>query len=244
MVITEGSNEFFVIFILTIVLISIKLVLSIYLLIKVNIKRKNQGKLKLDLLLSVFVFIFTLFIARLMLLYFDFVFTKFDNTTFHEMPQIVIWKIAFFIFCIGLGLFNYTIDKKALNFKFKGLLAYSVYLIGFIILIIPVQTQTDFQNIGLITFWTTIISILIPVFFFYMAYLAPPQSDMRKISVSIAIGMIIYAIGGNMISEMILVPVSQVFGEASIISMWIMALILKCSGLTMLAYGSTKIMTS
>lgn len=240
-VITEGSPEYITLFVLTIIIIIIKSVLCVFLLFKINKKKKEIGKLKLDLLLSIFIFILCLLVSRILLLIFDFVYTKFDNTTYYLEPQIFLWKISFVLVFIGLSIFIYTIDRKALNFKFKGIFSYLEILTAIFIIIFPANNLAEYQLLLYLTLIGTFIAIIIPIFFFYLAKLAPSGSDMRKTSISLAFGIVIYGIGANGQSENILIPASIVFGSIAIVLLLILSLILKTIGLTILAYSATKI---
>lgn len=240
-VIKQGSLEYNVLFILTILIILIKLSLCIFLLFRINKKKKETQKLKLDLPMSVFIFILCLLISRILLLVFDYVFTKFDNTTFHLMPQILIWRISFVLVFVGLSVFIYTIDRKALNFRFKGIFCYLEICIALIILFFPINNFANYQFVLNFTFIGTLLAVIIPLFFFYLATLAPGGSDMRKISISLAVGIIIYGVGANLQSENILIPASIVYGNIAIIALWLISLSMKTIGLTILAYGATKI---
>nr|MDO8116183.1 hypothetical protein [Candidatus Sigynarchaeota archaeon] len=63
----------------------------------------------------------------------------------------------------------YITDKRVLNFKFKGIIAY--ILIGVVIfqLAYPVASKADFETISIASFIVNLVAIVIPAFFFYMA---------------------------------------------------------------------------
>lgn len=239
--IEEGSIEFNSLLIMTIIIIIIKSGLIVFLLWKINKKKKEVGKIKLDILVSIFIYILVLLISRILLLLHDFVYAKFDYKTYHLMPQILLWKISFFLVFIGLSIFIYTIDKKALNFKFKGVFSYIEFIIAIVILIFPVNNLADVQILLWVVFFGTIICVIIPIFFLYLAKLSPANSDLRKISISLALSIVIYGVGGNLININFLLPVSIAFGSIVIIVLWLISLTMKTIGLIILAYGGTKI---
>lgn len=240
MIILPGTFIHTFLLTLTIIIVITKFLLATYLLKKILEKRKVEGKLKVDFLFCAFIFMVALGISRILLIYFDFYLTFFDSSRFHLMPNILIWKIANFHTTISIFLLLFIIDKKVMNFKFKGVLSYVALTVGCFQLLYPVSTAEDFQliqNVGMIG---TAVSIILPIFFFYMVIKAPPKSDLRKISLALGLGIVIAALGGNFVSETFLVPVRTAYGDSAIITMWILALIFKITGYTLMAYGATK----
>ncbi len=183
------------------------------------------------------------FISRLLLTIFDFSLTHFDASKFYLVPNVIFWKIAFFILYTTLAIFIYNLDKKALEFKFKGVFGFIVLGLNIGLLFFPVANKADFTAMEYYALSITFIAIIIPIFFLYIAIKAPSKSDLRKFSLAMAFGFIIYAIGANLLGEGILAPIRESYGELAVLAIWIVSLILKTIGLLTFAYGATKIKT-
>lgn len=226
--------EFELFFVLTTILINCKLLLSVYLGKKLIDKKKETGKFKLSFITAVFVFIVSLFVSRLLYMYFDFYLTKFDTSTYYLMPNVLIWKIALFIGSVGFAFVLFTVDKKVLKFKLKGILAYLTLGIALLILIWPVKSFQDFVFISGLGITIGLSGFVIFIIFLYIGI---KVSSFRKPSFLIDIGFMIYAIGSLVINEFILTPLRAMFGSQIHSVLYLIYMILKITGLLILSYG-------
>ena len=165
--------EFNIFFVLTIILIVVKLVLCLFLGIKIYYQKKEAGIFYFGFIFGVFIFVFTMLISRIMFFYFDFFLTKFHSQTYYKMPNLLWWKIAMLINSIGAAVFIFITDLKTFDFKLKGLLAYVIMILGIIQFIYPVNSSQDFEILSYFDLRFLIIGILIPIYFYYLAYKSP-----------------------------------------------------------------------
>ena len=238
MSINPNSFEFQLLLALTIVLLISKLILSIYLLREVYIKKKETGKITLDFTLSFFVMMTCLFVSRLLYMYWDFFITQFDPDKLHLSPGIIFWKLASLIQTFGFAFVMFTLDKKALKFKFKGVLAYLMIVVALIQFFYPVNSAEDFEFISSFGFVGSLLAIFIPIIFIYIG---TKTRAFRKGSYSIALGTILYTIGAIIIIEMLISSLNDIFGVDIRIIIHFLALLFKISGLTLVTYGVREV---
>lgn len=229
--------EYNVFLILTLVLVAFKLGLIIFLGKKIYEHKRETGEFSFGFVFGVFVLIICLFFSRIIYIYFDFVLTKFNSEVYHLMPNILMWKLGTMFSTMGYAIFIFITDRKILGFKLKGLIAYLLIGIVIIQLVYPVSTPEDFQTIAMLDLFSNAIAIIIPILFIY---LAREKSPYRLASLAIAIGVILYAIGSNMIVEPILVALIDVLGSNIRLVFYFFSLILKVSGLVLFTYGVTQ----
>lgn len=238
MTIEPNSFEFNLLFTLTIILLITKIILSIYLAWEVRKKFILTKKFSYDFLFSLFVLMLCLLISRLLWAYWDFYFTEFDPNRFYLSPGIFYWKIAALTMTLGLANFIFIIDRKVMDFKLKGILAYTMVIVAIIILFYPVNNSQDFEVVSSLLLLLNIVSIAIPVIFFYLGFKTP---KFRMYFFSIAIGTILVAIGSNLVNEPILVPLRNMFGIEILVVVYLLFLILKISGYVLISYGVLKV---
>ncbi len=228
------SFEYNLFLALTIILLCIKLVLSIYL-GKMVLKRKKEiGKFQVDFLFSFFVFMVSLFVSRLVYMYFDFALTFFDPKLYPLMPNVIFWKIGAFSSAIGYIFVLFIVDKKVLKFKFKGILAYISFALAVLMLVWPVNSAQDFQIMSGLGIAIGLSGLLI---FFIFIYLAIKIPGLRNTSLLIAFGLVIYAIGAAIINESLLAPLRVIYGPQIHIVLYFVYMIMKITGLLMITKG-------
>jgi hypothetical protein len=150
------------------------------------------------------------------------------------MPNVFIWKIASFISLVGYAVFIFITDQKVLKFKYKGIIAYILLILAFILLLYPVNNAEDFQLVSTLEAFANVIAIIIPIFFFSLGWKPSPY---RRACLAIAFGVILYAIGANITIELLLVSIEISFGSESRIILYFLSLLLKVSGLFLYSYG-------
>ena len=237
MKIIPNSFEFNLFLTLTIIILLVKFSLVIFLGIKINKRKKVNGKLTFDFLFSICILMICLFVSRLLYLIFDFYLTQFDTSKAYLVPAIIVWKFASFIAIIGFAVVLYIVDKKIINFKLKGILAWITLIVGVIQFFYPVNTAKDFEVVSTMNIIANIAAITIPVIFLYTGIKTP---GLRRISFMIAFGVIIYAIGSNLVNEAVLIPLRAIYGPDIQITMYFLLFVLKITGLLMFSYGVTK----
>jgi hypothetical protein len=241
MKITPNSFEFTLFLTLTIIILLVKLSLAIYLSITIYGRKKATEKFSFDFLLSICILMFCLFISRLLYAIFDFSLTQFDTSKAHLVPSIIVWKCASLSASIGFAVVLYTLDKKIINFKLKGILAWITLGVAIIQFFYPVNTAEDFEVVSSMNIIANIAAIAFPVVFLYTGIKTP---GLRKISFTIAFGVIIYAIGSNLVIEAVLMPLREIYGPDIQITMYFLLFIFKTIGLLMFSYGVSKFTAS
>ena len=234
MKIEPNSFEFNLFLTLIIILLIFKLSLVLYLSVEVNRQKKKTGEISFDFLFSILILFICLFISRILYLFFDFFLTEFDTSKAHLEPAITVWKFASLFANIGYIVVLFTIDKKVLSFKLKGILAYIMAIGAIIQFVYPVSSPEDFEVVSTIGALANIVAITIPIIFFYIGIKTP---GLRKISFCIAFGVIIFAIGSNLAVEPILAPVRAAYGVTGQITMYFLLFTFKIIGLAMFTYG-------
>lgn len=234
-IITPYSLEYNIFFILTIILLGIKLSSAIYLGKKIVDRKKETGQFSFGFATSVLILISCLFIARIFYFVFDFYLTYFDENTYHLIPNVLFWKIASFSSVIGFSVVIFVVDRKIINFRLKGIPAYIMIIAAIIIIVYPVSTSTDFQIISSLLFFSNVTAIILPFLFFYIGYQSP---NFRKPALLIAIAVIIYAVGANILVESLLAFMVEQSGiDEMRIIMYFISMILKTSGILSFSFG-------
>lgn len=237
MEITPGSLNYNILFTLIIIVIIFKALLSGYLFYKIIKKTKKEGKFEFDFLFSIFVLILFLCISRSILLYYDFFLTYFNPDLFWIYPNIIYWKLADLFPITGFVIMAFIMDKKALNFKLKGVVGYVIAGLEVFKMLYPVNSEEDFRFISSFGLIQSAILVIIPAGFLYIAV----KSDtLRNLAIIIILGISIYALGGILIGESVLAPLRELFGENVHVSVFFVFVITKIVGLSMLAYAMTK----
>ncbi len=236
MSITLTPLEFNTFFIITIILIIFKFIVALYLGFKLYQRKQEEGKFNFGFIFSVFIMMLCLFFSRIFFFMFDFFLTELDPTHYYLIPNVYFWKVAMLIMAIGYASVLFVIDRRIIDFKFKGALAYIVIIVASIILFYQVSNSQDFELISLISFGINIIAITIPMLFLYIAY---NSLEYRRPAIILSLGVIIYAIGANILNEAVLSLLEGAIGDIRII-IYFAALLLKISGLVLYSYGVTE----
>ena len=234
MKLSPNSFEYNLFLTLIIIILCFKLSLAVYLFTRSYKKKKETGKFTFDFLFSMFILMTCLFISRLLYMIFDFYLTQFDTSTAYLQPAITVWKFAALIANIGFIVVLFIIDKKVINFRLKGILAYVTAVAATIQFLYPVDSPGDFAIVSTIGFIGNIAGIAIPLIFLYVGIKTP---GLRKTAFMIAFGVIIYAIGSNLVVEPILAPIREAYGLTGQITVYFIFFTLKIIGLSMFTYG-------
>ena len=232
-----NTFEFNLFFILTIILLVAKFLIIVYIGVKIYSRKKETGKMTFGFMTSMFILFICLFISRLIYTMWDFLLTEFDPSRFYIMPNVIYWKIGALINAFGYAIVLFTIDKKIFDFKFKGIFADIVIIVGIVQIIYPTNSSQDFDVISTISLLSNVISIVFPTMFFYIGLKSPQSSGYRKLAFLIAIGVIIYAIGSNLVIEGFIIALESIFGTNTRITLYFLFLVFKITGLIILTNG-------
>ncbi|MBD3212574.1 MAG: hypothetical protein GF311_08195 [Candidatus Lokiarchaeota archaeon] len=220
--------------ILTIILLCVKFLTASYLGYKIYLRRKETGQFSLfSFIFSVFLLLICLFLSRLFYSIFDFVLTNLNPALYHVNPNTFFWKIGVLISALGYGWVLFIVDRSILKFKFKGIFSYIIVLIAFIVFIFPVTSASEFQLVSFLLFFINIIAIILPILFLYIGKKA---AEFKKPAYLIAVGVIIYAIGANILVETIVAALDSLLPGIRIV-IYFLSLIFKISGLVLFSYA-------
>jgi len=237
MTIEPNTFEFSFLFILVLIVIAVKIIMSIYLGIKVRKKKKEEGEFKLNFLFSIFILAIAAAVSRAIYTYYDFFLVGFDPDQLWRYPNVIYWKYAGFISALGLVFVLYTIDKKVLSNKFKGILAY--YALFFVVLqfVWPINSKADFETASLIGVFGIVAFAIIPIIFLYLAIKTP---GLRKECLMMFLGIIIYAFGSLLVSENFLAAIRDALGEQIDVTIYTIFYVSKIVGISLLAFGVSQ----
>ncbi len=238
MAIEPNTFEFNLLFALILIVIATKFTLSAYLLKKILDKKKSAGAFKLDFIFGVFILMICLGVSRSIYFYYDFLMTQFDPDKLWREPNVTVWKIAGFISALGVVFLLFVLDKSALHFKFKGLLAIVVFAISLVQLLYPIHNSADFKFVSSLGLLGIVAGIIIPVVFLYIGIKTP---GLRKVCFLIVLGIVVYSLGSFLVSENVLAPLRKSFGSQIEVTAFLIFALAKIFGLTTLAYTVTKL---
>jgi len=137
---------------------------------------------------------------------------------------------------IGYSAVLFSVDKKFMDFRFRGIFAYIVLGVGVIQLLYPVNTPEDFTLVSNLALLSNIVAIVLPIMFIYIGIKTPKTSKYRNLAFIVAIGIIIYAIGSNLMVESII----SSFELNIRIVIYFAFIILKLLGLSLFIFGVVK----
>jgi len=237
MVLKQGSFEFNLFFILTIFVLIVKALLTIYLGFESYKRNKQRDEFKVDFMMSVFILMLCLFISRFLYMIFDFYLTAFDPSLYIQTPNLEIWKVASLIGSLGGVVVIFVADKRILNFRLKGIIAYILLIITIINFVYPINSKADFNLVSGLGALKLLSMLIIPAIFFYLGVKIP---GLRRTAYLVGFGIIIYLIGAISVSEFILAPIRDAFKDVGQITVLFIFFISKTVGLSMASYGVTQ----
>jgi len=238
MAIEPNSFEFNFLFVLTIILLSIKLIFAIFLFLRVLKRKRKKGSFEFDFHFAMFVFIICLIISEMFYMYFDFYLTEFDSDKYYLLENVIYYKIGGTVYLIGFAILLFTIDKKVLEFKFKGVFSYILFFGALFVLFYPITTAEEFEFVSLIEMIVVFVGgFIFPIVFLYFGIKVP---KLRNATFLFAFGIIVFILGAALLGEVIVNPLKEVYGIGILVVIWIFALVLKIIGLILITYSSIK----
>lgn len=208
MVVDFSVPSMLITFILTIAIIIVKFSLTIYLHGIWSKQDKSIGSSRYNFIFALMCFTLFLGIARTLFCIFDFFLTDFISANFVLMPNIIVWQVGCFFAGSGGAIVLFVLDRQIFNFKFKGLLALISFSVATIQLVYPINGSLDnFELVSSIGFIGTIMGLLIPLTFFYLAIKG--TGELRRTALILGIAIVVYGIIGMLMSENILVTIEN-----------------------------------
>nr|MDO8113342.1 hypothetical protein [Candidatus Sigynarchaeota archaeon] len=224
-----------IIFLLTLVLILVKLVMAIYLGVRLRKSKKEENPVAPIFMGSIMLVMILWSISRIFFAIFDFFLTKFDTNTYALFPNVWFWKFGALFASIGVILVLWIIDRKILGNKFKGIFAIIMLASMILETLWPVSTFADFQAASTVGLVGSLMALFIPILFFYIGIKTP---GLRKTAFLLAVGIIIYTLGGGLVSAAII----DIFTGAGLTPdmVYLISTSMKIAGLLMITIGTTR----
>lgn len=233
-----NSVEFQIGLWLTILVIILKFSLAAFYLRYISIQQKKEDHPPMGFYWAVFLFLVLMGVARIFYFDFDFILTKYD-TTYYLLPEnLSIWRIGSFFSGMAMGVFLILLDWKVLQFKLKGILGAVLVASAVLHLVFPIENMDDFTILSNIGMFMGFAALVVPGIFIWLGIKTP---GIRKLCFLIATGIIVYALGGMLISEGVIGPLRDLYGQDAVIFIIVLHTALKVGGLLLLVYGSLKI---
>ncbi len=228
-------DGFELIFIFTLVIVLVKLALVVFMSIKIARKRREEKSVSFAFLASVLFLMICWLVSRLCYIYFDFFLTKFYTYLYYVSPNIWFWKAGSFIAAIGVAVVVWTVDRKILQNKFKGVLAIIMIAAAVTQLVYPVGDKSSFDTVSLIGIVGSLGAFLIPILFLWIGIKTP---GLRKIAFAIVFGTIIYVLGNSLPNSNILALFTGLGMSPDLV--YLVSTLMKTTGLILLAIGGSQ----
>jgi hypothetical protein len=224
-----------IIFLLTLVLIMVKIIMAIYLGVRLRKTKKEENPVAPFFIGSIMLVMIFWTISRIFFAIFDFFLTKFDTANYARFPDVWFWKFGALFASTGVIIVLWIVDKKILGNKFKGIFAIIMLVSTVLETIYPVTTFADFQTASAIGLIGSLFAFLIPILFIYIGIKTP---GLRKTAFLLAFGIIIYTLGGGLVSAAII----NIFLTAGLTQtmVYLISTSMKIVGLLMVTIGATR----
>jgi len=224
-------------FYMTLVLVAAKAAIIIFLASRIVAERRNVEKTPLHLLYAGTICMLTFLVSRLLYMDFDFFLTRFNTALYSISPAIYVWKSGSFISSVGATCLIWVLDRKVLLNKFKGAFAIIILIAGVLQFLYPVREGSleDFSMVSSIGILGGLVSLAVPIVFFLLGRTVP---GLRRFAWIFSFGLIIYLIGSGGLSQNLQ---DTILSGMNRDVLYILAIALKIIGLTITAYGLSKI---
>lgn len=174
-------------------------------------------------------------ISRILLIYFDFYLTGFNDDLFQTYS--LVWKIAIAFQSVGYSFMIFVAEKEVFKERTKYII--SIANVVFLIIIYLVPDIIVFQT--LITLSLSIVLLIIPICYGYLAKVTPGAA--RKKALSIFIGFFINMFGTIMLLELFVDAGVAIFMIDEYIFRYILysiSMVVRMVGLALIGYGYTS----
>ena len=214
--------------ILAFVLVFVKLFIAGYTFKTFNEHREHK-------LLIPIAFLFLMFgLGRIVLIYFDFYLTGFDDNLFQVYA--LIWKFAIGFQSVGYSFMIFVAEKEVFKEKTKYII--SIANVALLVIIYLIPDIGLFQT--LITLSLSIVLLIIPICYGYLAKVTPGLA--RKKALSIVIGFFINMFGTIMLLELFVDAGVAAFLVDEYLVRYILysiSMVVRMIGLSLIGYGYT-----
>jgi hypothetical protein len=191
-------------FYFTLVLLGIKAIFIIYLVYRIKIERRNEEKISLAIFYAVLVLFLAIFIARLNYFVFDFILTRFDMKEYTYSPNIFFWRLGTLIAGIGGAAFLLPVERVILLNKTRGVFSVIIIVMVIIQFFYPIRpgNNDDFSAVSTLGIVSLTAQILAVIVYLWLGIVSP---GLRKLIAVMIAGLIIWALGGLMLSANIII---------------------------------------
>jgi hypothetical protein len=215
-----------------------KFFLIIYLVSAFQKRKREDVVAGSDFLVAVTVLLFSLFLSRFFYMMFDFYYTKFDMNLYYLKPNVYFWQIGQCIASLGQGYLIYVVDKKILQNKFKGILAYIMIAGGIFQVAYPINSMDDFNFVSAMSIFSSLGFVILPFVFINIA--RKSSGELKRTAIVFVLGVIIYALGAIVVNAGLLNVINESTGKEYDVLMYYIQALSKITGMLLLAIASTK----
>lgn len=184
-----------------------------------------------------------LFIARIFWTILDFHLTSFNTHDIYMTDlNSFFFKSATILMGLGFAAFIFVIDKRVLRGKLMGIPALLLVALLVVLGLSPLSNLDDFNSITKLQLYMNLFGLVIPGVFIHRAVrVSSKDKKSRKYYIFSALGVIIYAIGANLLNESIMMAMRHSIGNTALYVNYSLLLVFKSSGLVLLYSGVKKI---
>lgn len=223
--------------IMTILIIIFKFAIAIFLGTIASKQIKEEKQFRLTFIFAMTIFCFTLGLSRTCYFIFDFYLTKLNPDLFYIEPNIWFWKMGNLFTSLGGIFVLYTIDKTVYQKKLRLIPEIVLLAVALTQFLYPVTDKASFDTVSAIGTIGSIFTIIIPITFIWLAIKSAGQ--VRRTSLILGIGIVVYGVVGQLLSEPVLQSIEAVLPNARLI-VWIVVPITKIVVLSFMAYAATQ----
>ncbi len=238
MPIVAFSTEFYAILYITLGVIIVKVILSVLLTQKALLAKK-EGLQSFQFIGSITILMVCLVFSRIFLFIFDFYLTYFDFSLYTVGLNSWIWKFGGIFANLGMIPTAYTVDKKILQGKFKGIPALWIFIWSFAVILYPVNTFQDFEIASTFLMISNLGALIVPGVFIKMV--RDTTGTLRNYAILFLIGLILYILAALIVNAAILIKLNELFGQGVELVVYSLQALFKIVGLVLFSFATTRL---
>jgi hypothetical protein len=162
---------------------------------------ETLGNQRLTFIVGMCLLILGLGISRILFFIFDFHLTQYDSELVYVFPYVLAWRFGSFL-ATALGVpILYVVERDIYEFKTKKIPTVFLSILSVIPLVYPINNKFDFDVVSAISASATLVSLLVPIGFIYLARRTSGQ--MRKVCIMISLTIFLYGIAAILITDFV-----------------------------------------
>nr|MDO8112861.1 hypothetical protein [Candidatus Sigynarchaeota archaeon] len=238
------------VFYLTCFILVIKILTITFISVKLIRRRGEEYAIAHAFMRAMLTLIVCLLVSRLFYMVFDFIYTKFDTTLYVSWTNICIgsmcfdiqvttfWKLGQLIIGCGLAYIVFIVDRKILEFKFKGIFAYIMIAGSLLTLFWPVNTMADFEFISTLGILPQLGMLIL--FFVFLNIARKSSGRIRTTAVIIILAFILYGVAALAVNAGLIAALNSALGTDVTLYMYLIQTTMKTVGIIFMAMGASR----